>query len=134
MPIVGFNFNKIIAEKNNKIIGKVDIKNNLSIKSIEQEKIALEKSEEILKFNFEYVISYEPSIGKIAINGNVLYMAESKKIKEILNEWKKEKKLSKELAPKILNTILAKCNIKALTLSQEVSLPPHLKMPFVKSN
>jgi len=134
MPIVGFNFNQINAEKSNKITGKLNIKNDLSIKDIEQEKIALEKSEEVLKFNFEYVINYEPNIGKIAITGNVLYMDEPKKVKETLDTWKKEKKLSKELAPRILNTILSKCNIKALILSQDINLPPHIKMPFVKSS
>lgn len=132
MPIVGFNLNQISAEKSNKITGKLNIKNDLAIKGIEQEKIALEKSEEILKFNFEYIINYEPNIGKIAITGNILYMDEPKKIKEILNDWKKQKKLSKELAPRILNTILSKCNIKALNLSQDINLPPHIKMPFVK--
>ena len=132
MPIIGFNFNQIIAEKNNKITGKLNIKNDLAIKSIEQEKITLEKSEEVLKFNFEYIINYEPKVGKIAITGNILYMDEPKKIKEILDNWKKQKKLSNELAPRILNTILSKCNIKALILSQDINLPPHIKMPFVK--
>ena len=132
MPIVGFNFNKITAEKNNKITGKLNIKNDLAIKDIEQEKIALGKSEEVLKFNFEYVINYEPNVGKISITGNILHMDEPKKIKEILDDWKKQKKLPKELAPRILNTILSKCNIKALILSQDINLPPHIKMPFVK--
>ena len=98
---------------------------------VEQEKIALGKSEEVLKFNFEYVINYEPNVGKIAITGNILHMDEPKKIKEILDDWKKQKKLPKELAPRILNTILSKCNIKALILSQDINLPPHIKMPFV---
>ena len=35
MAIVGFNFTKILAEKNSGIKGKVDIKNNISVKNVE---------------------------------------------------------------------------------------------------
>ena len=31
----------------------------------------------------------------------------------------------------LVNTILAKCNVKALSLEQEVNLPPHMNLPKV---
>ncbi len=132
MPIIGFNFEKINAEKNNQITGKIDIKNNLSIKNVEQEKLSLGKSEEVLKFSFEYVTDYEPNIGKVSLIGNVLYMEDPKKIKEILDTWAKDKSVPKDIAPQVFNAILGRCNIKGLNLSQEINLPPQIRLPFMK--
>ena len=33
----------------------------------------------------------------------------------------------------LVNMILMKCNIRALGLSQEINLPPHLNLPKVNS-
>ena len=71
--------------------------------------------------------------GQIFLGGHILVMEESPKVKQILEDWKKDKKLPKELMSQILNTILAKCNIKALGLTQEVNLPPHIKLPMLKN-
>jgi hypothetical protein len=133
MPIVGFNFEKIRIEKKNKITEKLNVKNDLAIVGLEQEKLNISGSEDVLKFNFKFTVNYEPKVGEILLEGNVLYMEEGTKAKEILDGWRKDKKLPKELAPKLLNTILAKCNIKALTLTQDVNLPPHIKLPILKS-
>ncbi len=132
MPVIGFNIDKIDAEKISKISGKVEIKNNLGITGVEQEKLALGKSEEVLKFNFEYLITYEPKVGKLEMKGSVLYMEDPKKIKELLSSWEKDKKIPNNVMPAIFNTILAKCNVKALNLSQEINLPPHIRLPIVK--
>jgi hypothetical protein len=132
MPIVGFNYDKITAEKTNQITGKLNIKNNLSIKNIEQEKLPVGRSEEVLKLDFEYLADYEPDIGKIVLNGHILLMEDPKKIKEIQDSWNKDKTLLKEITPLIFNSILGRCNIKGLTLSQEINLPPQIRLPFMK--
>ncbi len=134
MPIVGFNFDKLGAKKDNKITGKVQINNNVNITDVQQEKLSITSSEDILKFNFEFKAAYEPKIGAIQINGHLLFMDEPKKIDDIAKAWKKDKKLSKEVSTPIINSILARCNIKALTLSQDVNLPPHIKLPIVNLN
>jgi len=134
MPIVGFNFDRIGAKKDNKIAGKLQIKNNVEIKEIEQEKLSISSSEDVLKFKFEFKSTYEPGIGAIQINGHVIYMDEPKKVEEIQKFWKKNKGLEKDIAQPIINTILAKCNIKALELSQDVNLPPHIRLPLIKQN
>lgn len=133
MPIVGFNFEKIMIERQNKITGKLSIKNNLNITNIEKEKLNITNSEDVLKFNFSYTVVYEPEVGQINIAGHLLFMDNSKQIKDILSDWEKKKSLPKELAPQILNTILARCNIKSLGLSQEVGLPPHVRLPLIRN-
>src|SRR3989338_6922774 len=61
--------------------------------------------------------------------GSVVYGAENEKIKKIINSWKKDKQLEKEVSTLIMNVILLRTNVKALTLSQDVNLPLHLRMP-----
>lgn len=134
MPIIGFNFDKIGAKKDNKITGKVQVNNNINITDVQQEKLSITSSEDILKFNFEFKAAYEPKIGAIQINGHLLYMDDPKKIDDIAKSWRKDKKLSKEISAPVINSILARCNIKALTLSQDVNLPPHIKLPILQQN
>ena len=130
MPIVGFNFERVSGEKKNIISKEVKIRNNASITNILEEKLPIEGSKgEVLKFNFEYTTSYEPEIGEIELKGHVLYLDDTKKIKEILKSWKKDKKIPQELMQQLLNTIIRRSSIKALTLSEELNLPPQIPLP-----
>ena len=129
MPIVGFDFDKIIVERKSKTLGNINVKHNLGIKEVEEEKIPLSKLEQVLRFNFEYTVDYEPKVGNLQLNGHILYLDEPKKIKELMTDWKKNKKIPTEIMEQLLNTILFKCNIKALSLSQDVALPPHIPLP-----
>tara|TARA_Y100000310_G_scaffold311244_1_gene357354 strand:- start:519 stop:929 length:411 start_codon:yes stop_codon:yes gene_type:complete len=133
MPIIGFNFDKIQAEKTNKHQGNVNIKNNVSVTDIQPDKVALSTSEDVLKFIFEYNINYEPNVGSINLNGHVLFLENKKKVKDILSSWKKEKKIPSPIMQAIINHVLAKCTIKALNLENDVGFPPHINMPKVKS-
>ena len=58
-----------------------------------------------------------------------MFLDNTKNNKEILDKWKKDKELDQKLMMQVLNFILAKCNIKALSLSQEVNLPPQIPLP-----
>ena len=80
--------------------------------------------------SFEFNVAYEPKIADIDISGNVLYMTEE--AKSIISEWKKTKKLSNEkMTYDVVNTILTKCDVKSLQLSEEMNLPPAIKLPRV---
>jgi len=131
--IVGFGFTKLSAERKEAVKGKIDINNNVTIKNIEESDLSLGKNDQnVVRFIFEFSSKYEPSIGTILFEGELLYLEDSKKIKEILSSWKKDKKIPKELMASLLNTILTKCNVQALILSQEVNLPPPIPMPKVQ--
>jgi len=133
MPVVGFNLEKASVQRNKQLQKGMQSKQNIIVSSITPEEIQLgEKStRQGLKFSFEYEVLYEPGIGKVEINGSILYTDDEKKIKEIQKEWDKNKKMSPELTAKVLNTAIMKCTIKALSLSQEVNLPPHLPLPTI---
>ncbi|MBS3101633.1 hypothetical protein J4204_05895 [Candidatus Woesearchaeota archaeon] len=131
--IVGFGFTKLSAQRNEAGKGKIDINNNVTIKDVQESDISLGKDKQgVIKFVFEFTSKYEPNVGAILFEGELLYMEDSKKAKEILASWKKDKKIPKELMAGLLNTILTKCNIQALILSQEINLPAPIPMPKVQ--
>ncbi len=131
--IVGFGFTKLSAEKKEAAKGKIDISNNVTIKDVKEDSFSFGKGQqEVIKFIFEFTSKYEPNVGIILFEGELLYLEDPKKIKEILSSWKKEKKIAKELMAGLLNTILTKCNIQALILSQDINLPPPIPLPKVQ--
>ena len=131
--IVGFGFTKLSAERKEAAKGKIDINNNVTIKNVEEADISFGKNNQsVIKFLFEFTSKYEPNVGTILFEGELLYMEEPKKSKEILSGWKKDKKVPKELMAGLLNTILTKCNIQALILSQEINLPAPIPLPKVQ--
>ena len=133
--IVGFGFTKLSAERKEAAKGKIDINNNVTIKNVEEADISFgDNKQNVIKFIFEFTSKYEPSVGIILFEGELLYMEDPKKTKEILTSWKKDKKVPKELMAGLLNTILTKCNVQALILSQQVNLPPPIPLPQVHIN
>src|SRR3989338_7332504 len=133
MTIISFNFTKIEAEKKETGKGKINISNNVAITDVGEKDLSLgNEKQKVLSFTFEFTSKYEPNVGSIKLVGDVLYMDESKKVKQILDDWKKDKKLPKEIMAGILNTILNRSNVQALILSQDVNLPPPILLPKVQ--
>lgn len=135
MGVVGFNFTRIDVERKDIAKGNVNIRNNISIKNIDKTDIGLGgEKQNVLRVSFEFTSTYDPQIGNILLAGTLLYLEEQKRSKEILDTWKKEKRVNKEIMTPILNTVLAKCNVQALILSQEVNLPAPMPLPKVQIN
>lgn len=133
MTILGFNFSEIKVSRKEGVKGKVNIKNNVTIKDVQERNLDFgDKSQSALKFIFEFSSKYDPNLGEIVLVGDVLFMDSSGKVKEILDGWKKDKGVPKDVMTGILNTVLTKCNIEALILSQKVNLPPPIPLPSVK--
>lgn len=133
MAIVGFNFTKINVEKLKAVTGTVNISNNVSIKKVEENDLSFGRTKQKgLRFEFEFLSNYEPKVGSISLTGEVLFLDEAKKVEDMLNDWKKNKKLPKEVMTPVLNTALNRCNIQALILSQQINLPPPIPLPKVQ--
>lgn len=128
--ILGIQINQIIAEKKKNPSKDIVAKNGLRILEVREEKLPIE-SQKTLSIPFNFTVSYEPKIATIEIKGALTYLHEEKKLKEILDTWKKEKHLPKDIAPVIMNQILSQCNIKALQLSKDLNLPPHIPFPRI---
>ena len=133
MAVIGFNFSRINVERKEAAKGKINVSNNVSITNIEQTSIPLGKEKQnVLRFSFEFTSKFDPDIGNIILGGNLLFLEDDKKIKEIHTNWKKDKSVPKDIMSGILNTVLSRCNIQALILSQEVNLPPPVPLPKVR--
>jgi len=131
MKIIGFNFEKISAERKNPVKGKLEISSNINIKEIKQEKIDIISEQNPLKLSFKFTIEYKPKIAEIIFEGFVLALFEKTKSKEIIKKWK-NKKISDDIRIPLFNFILTKCNIKALQFEEEFGLPTHLPLPRIK--
>ena len=131
MTVIGFSFTKMMIEKKNPVKGKISINNNVGIKDLEETKLNLNTNKKALKLNFEFTSAYEPNIGKILLTGEVIYLVDKGKADDIVKNWKKNKKIEKEMMTQILNNVLNKCNVQALILSKDMSLPPPIPLPKV---
>jgi len=133
MTIVKINLHKVHADRNLEAKGgQIKINNNVSIKNVEDMSFAAE-GKKGLKFTFNFSCSYEPELGKIDVEGQVLYVEEEAKIDEIKKSWDKDKKISMDVMEQIVNAALHKGNIQAIKISEEVSLPSPLPLPKVRS-
>jgi len=134
MPIIGFNIDKILVE--NKTFEKGEkvnkVETHIVINDVRPEKTAVSVKEGVIRLDFLFELAYEPRIADMLIAGHVTYVDSEKEIKQILADWKKDRgSINLESIRSILNMVLIKCNIKALSLSQEVNLPPHLPLPLM---
>ena len=133
MPIVGFNFSNISVKKNKPVEGNVQVKSDVSITGLKEEKLPTGKNKaDGLRIDFKLAIIYEPEIGNLTLEGFIFYMDDPKTLKDILKNYKKDKNLPVELTTQIINAVLTRATIKALMLAQEVNLPPHVPLPSVK--
>ncbi len=126
MPIVGFSFDRILVEKKSPIKGKLTIKSDIKISSVEESKLTINKP--CLTVTFEFGVQYDPGIGNIDLKGRIFYLDTPERIKNIVKDWKVSKKLPEDVSLEILNAILTKCHIESLILSEKVSLPPQLPL------
>ncbi len=134
MTIIGFNFTKINAERTKQAQGKINIDNNISIKEVEKVDLSLGSNKQYgIKFTFAFTTHYEPKVAEMNLEGEIYYTDTDKKINEVIDSWKKKKKVEEEFMGEILNTILNKCNIQALILSQEIGVPAPIPLPKLEA-
>lgn len=129
MKIIGFNLNKILVEKKENFQGKIEINQNIDIKNISEDSIPITK-EDVLKIDFSFIINYSNNVAKLEFEGLLIIIPEKSEIKEILKNWK-DKKISDEIRVPLFNFIMSKCNIRALSLEDDMNLPYHIPMPKI---
>ncbi|MBI2125367.1 hypothetical protein HYV87_05205 [Candidatus Woesearchaeota archaeon] len=133
MPIVKINVHKVNAERSLKAKGgQVKINNNVSIKNVEDLDFSVD-GKKGLKFTFDFSCNYEPDLGKIDVEGQVLFVDEASKVDEVQSSWKKSKKIPMAVMEQIVNAALHKGNIQAIKVSEDINLPSPLPLPKVKS-
>ena len=133
MTIVKINLHKVHAERDlDAKGGQIKINNNVSVKNVEEMSFAVE-GKKGLKFTFSFNCNYEPNLGKIDVEGQVLFVEDEAKINEIKETWDKDKKIPMDIMEQVVNAALHKGNIQAIKISEEVSLPSPLPLPKVQA-
>lgn len=132
MAVIGFNINAINArvETAKERKGNVNVNSSPLITGIDKKEIELSGVKDVVAINFQFETKYEPKIGEIMLEGEVLY--QSSNSKEIIAKWKKEKRMDDDMAIEVLNTIFRRCLAKAIEISAELRLPPPVSFPIVK--
>jgi len=133
MKLIGFNINKISAEKISSDFKGLKIENSIKIEEISSTKTDFfKKNEEVIQVLFDYTLNYNPNLAKLAFSGSLILLMDEKEAKNILKQWE-SKKISEETKLPLFNLILRKTNIRALELEDELNLPLHLNLPSLKS-
>ncbi len=133
MTIVGFNFSKIHAEHKKAAKGDLKIGTNIRFDGVDQTKLAFDNERAAVKVTFTYGVSYEPAIGVIQLQGDVLFMQEKKVIDVIIKGWEEKKALPKKISTALVNAIMQKCTIQSIIMARDIGLPPPMPMPKVKA-
>ena len=130
MQILGLTFDKISIEMKNPLKGKLELKSNLKVEDITEQKLNI-SDKPALKFDFSFSVNYDPNIAVVNLKGSLVALDNKNESKEILKEWK-DKKFNHPSKIAILNQIMNKCNIKAIQLEDEFNLPLHINLPKIK--
>jgi hypothetical protein len=132
MSIVGFNFTKISAERKNSVVGTVNISNNITLREVSEAKLGLAGDRGAVRVTFTFGSEYTPDLAVLHMEGDVLLLLEVKQAQTVIENWKKSKQLSREIAEPLMNHILDRCNIQALLLSKDLNLPSPVQLPKVQ--
>lgn len=130
MPVVGITMKNIEAKKSQDILKNVRVNNETKITDVEEKELpGLGKKGLIISYEFKSdYIDGNKSIALIKIGGDVIFVDAGQS--EMAKEWKKDNKLPEKANLQIINAILRKCIIKALSISEEIGLPPLIRLPF----
>lgn len=132
MKIVGFNFQKINAEKLGNKSGNLKVNTKINVSEIKKIKSDfLKAKEEFVSVDFTYDIDYNPGFAKLQFSGKAIFSMEPKETKNILKDWK-NKKISEDFKILLFNIIIKKSSLKALELEEDLNLPFHLPFPSVR--
>ena len=123
LKLVGSKLIKVNAERNPEFNGKLEIKTNIKINSLEK----IKEAKDTLKLSYNFEINYS-ELGKILIEGYLFLSGDPKVAKQLLKIQKDKEYNSPEYIA-ITNLIIQKASIKAFELEEELGLPIHIKLP-----
>ena len=134
MSILSFAFTKIDVERKKKATKQINVKSNMNITNVEANEVVKGSSQKAHTISFRYETLYEPAVGHIVLEGDILHLSDEKTATEIEAAWSKNKSLPKDIALLIFNKVLHHCNVEALILSRDISLPTPVQLPKVKAD
>ena len=129
MPIAGYYIKSIDAKKRNVAKDRIDINTNVNITGMEKATVGIKSKEPSIDISFEFQTRYEPNIGEIRLEGNVMYVGP--RVNDALKTWKSEKKILQDVDVEVKNFLLRKCMTIEINLAENMGLPPPIMFPTV---
>lgn len=144
MTVFRTQLKKILAVRNELDASKIKLgklKNDLMISNIKELEAPKGTKADKKAIVFEYTMKAEygleepkgKSFGTIEIVGDIIDVEDDKLAKEILDTWKKSKKINPDIMEVILNIAFEESNIEAIYQSKKVGLPPPLPLPRLRT-
>ncbi len=123
---IDLKYRNLEAKRFLPVSGPVNINNNSTL-------TAVSKIDEKLEIDFVFSTNYQPNIGLIRIEGNLLLSDSKESIDRAIKEWERSgrKNLPTDIAEKVHNIILSNCIAEAVILSMGIHLPPPIPTPHV---
>jgi copper chaperone CopZ len=127
--IIGENLNKIHAERK-KVEGQMEVKISPKLTSVKREDAPGKSNKAALKYNFNFLVDYGKEGGNIEIDGEIVYVDTAEVIKDLEDEWKKDKNIKNEqLRIAIMNRVLEVGYRQAIPMADQIKLPLPLQLP-----
>lgn len=135
MPVVGLSINNIDAKKHAEVTFGVKVNSTTDLKGVKEETLpGFDKKALLIEFEFstQYLAPEDKKVAEFIIGGHVLVVDD--KHKEIMESWKKSKKLPDEIGLQVVNVIFNRCSKKSIILSDDLQLPSPVPLPFAKKD
>jgi hypothetical protein len=133
MGIIGFNFSKFDCERTSEEVkGGIEIKHNISITSVEKTALNIGTNKnDVLKIKFLFNISYGEKLGKINVEGEVVYSDTKEIVEETKKQWDKDHKLNDTVSQSVFRFIYNKAAVKVLDFADSLNLPSPIPLPKI---
>jgi len=129
--IVGFNVDRIEAEKEENVQGNLQINYVPEIENVESVKVnAFE--EEIAKIDFTFTVEYNAGENKqaeIEIEGNVLWNGNTE---EVVSTWEESKELPENIQAPLMNDLYRKLLSESVGIADTLNMLPPIPTPQVE--
>ena len=136
MAIIGFSFSKFDCERKPTAVKKgIEVKHNISIKEVEKTTLNVGSNKnEVLKVYFSFDVLYSEGLGKITVEGDVIYADTKEIIAETAKQWKADKKLNNTVSEVVFKFVYGKATVKVLDLADSLGLPSPIPLPKIQFN
>ncbi len=128
MPFIGERINRVQATRG-KLSPKMEIKSNVDLSDVSLKDLGITATKKGVSFSFTFKVEYSNNGGSIEVDGELFYLDDEAKMKEIDESWKKDKKLDEKLRLSAMNRILEVSYMQAIVASEQVKLPPPIQLP-----
>ena len=89
----------------------------------------LKKTKKGIDASFTYLVKYSPGVGFLKMVGYATLTGQEKELNSLLAEWRREKKMDKERAQKLVNLITYVAGVNGIFAAKTLNLDPPFMTP-----